>query len=128
MTNVIIIPARSGSQRLKNKNLLKINQKTLVERTLIFSKKIKFIDKIIVSSNNHKILNYKDKYKNVYFIERPKNYSLNKSILIPNNIKQNFLELENESDRIIFIDNFLDSIIENSKNKKNKLFKGNLFN
>ena len=39
MINVIIIPARAGSVRLKNKNILKINKQTLVERTLIFSKK-----------------------------------------------------------------------------------------
>ena len=59
MSNIIIIPARSGSKRLKNKNLLKLNNLSLVERAIIFSKKIKHIDKIIVSSNNIKILNYK---------------------------------------------------------------------
>ena len=61
MSNIIIIPARSGSKRLKNKNLLKLNNLSLVERAIIFSKKIKHIDKIIVSSNNIKILNYKKK-------------------------------------------------------------------
>ena len=39
-------------------------------------------------------------------------------------LKQEFLELENESDRIDFIDIFLDSVIENAKNKKNQLFEG----
>ena len=43
MTNIIIIPARSGSKRLKNKNLLKLNNLTLVEKTIMFAKKIKTI-------------------------------------------------------------------------------------
>ena len=55
MMNVIIIPARSGSQRLKNKNLLMIGKKTLIEKTIIFSKKIRNIDQIIVSSNDSEL-------------------------------------------------------------------------
>ena len=82
MINVIIIPARAGSVRLKNKNTLKINNQTLVERTLIFSKKIKNIDKIIVSSNDLKVLAYSKKFKNIYFIKRPKSLSTSKSLLI----------------------------------------------
>ena len=56
MRNIIIIPARSGSKRLKNKNLLKLENKTLVERTIIFSQKVKDVDKIIVSSDHEDIL------------------------------------------------------------------------
>ena len=55
-------------------------------------------------------------------------FDFTKNILIPNNIKQEFLELPNESDRIIFIDQFLDSIIKQSKRENNKLFKGKLHN
>ena len=82
MINVIIIPARAGSARLKNKNILKINKQTLVERTLIFSKKIKNVDKIIVSSNDLKVLAYSKKFKNIHFIKRPKSLSTSKSLLI----------------------------------------------
>lgn len=82
MINVIIIPARAGSVRLKNKNILKINKLTLVERTLIFSKKIKNVDKIIVSSNDLKVLAYSKKFKNIHFIKRPKSLSTSKSLLI----------------------------------------------
>ena len=67
MMNVIIIPARSGSQRLKNKNLLMIGKKTLIEKTIIFSKKIRNIDQIIVSSNDLRILSYEKKFKNIIF-------------------------------------------------------------
>lgn len=98
MSNIIIIPARSGSKRLKNKNLLKLNNLSLVERAIIFSKKIKHIDKIIVSSNNIKILNYKKKYKNIDFIKRPKVLSTNKSFLI---------------DTVIYLNNLFDKRFKN---------------
>ena len=82
MMNVIIIPARSGSQRLKNKNLLMIGKKTLIEKTIIFSKKIRNIDQIIVSSNDLRILSYEKKFKNIYFLKRPKVLSSSNSLLI----------------------------------------------
>ena len=61
-------------------------------------------------------------------MNKKKSFDFTKNILIPNNIKQDFLELENETDRIVFIDDFLDTITEKAKNKKNKLFNGNIFN
>jgi len=79
--NVILIPARKGSQRLKNKNILKIKNKTLVERAITFSNKIKKIDKIIVSTDIKEILGLVKKYKNVYFHKRPK-YLAKKTSLI----------------------------------------------
>ena len=80
--NVIIIPARAGSLRLKNKNMLKIKGQTLVEKTIIFSKKIKKIDKIIVSSNDPKVLAYSKIFKNIYFLKRPQKLSSSKSLII----------------------------------------------
>ena len=55
MKNTIIIPARAGSKRLKNKNFLIFNDKSLMERTITFSKKINNIDQIIVSSDSSEI-------------------------------------------------------------------------
>lgn len=37
---IIVIPARKGSKRLKNKNIIKLGAKSLVERSIIFAKKI----------------------------------------------------------------------------------------
>jgi CMP-N,N'-diacetyllegionaminic acid synthase len=98
MSNIIIIPARSGSKRLRNKNLLKLDNVSLVERSIMFSKKIKNIEKIIVSSNSIKILNYKKKYQNIDFIKRPKALSSNKSLLI---------------DTVFFLNNFYDKKFSN---------------
>ena len=55
-------------------------------------------------------------------------FDFTKNILIPNEIKQEFLELENESKRLNFIDNFLDSVIIKSKDANNKVFKGQIPN
>ena len=41
-------------------------------------------------------------------------FDFTKSVIIPSLIKQEFLELSNESERINFIDLFLDSVINNS--------------
>ena len=53
------IPARGGSTRIKNKNLKKINNKTLVEITINQAIKCKIFNRknIILSSDNNKILN-----------------------------------------------------------------------
>lgn len=55
--NVIaIIPARKGSKGLKNKNLLKIKKKSLVEIALHNANLSKFIDEIYISSDSDEIL------------------------------------------------------------------------
>ncbi len=50
-----IIPARVGSQAIKNKNTIIIKKRRLIEYTLISSKKSKLLDDIIVSTNSEKI-------------------------------------------------------------------------
>ena len=68
------IPARGGSKGLKNKNLLKINSIPLVLWPINSAKKVKFIRKIVLSSDSYKkkkILNIA-KNKIVDFHLRPK--------------------------------------------------------
>jgi len=49
-----IIPARSGSKGLKDKNITKFLGKPLLEHSINFAKKLKFIDKIILSTDSRK--------------------------------------------------------------------------
>ena len=49
-----IIPARSGSKGLKDKNITKFLGKPLLEHSINFAKKLKFIDKIILSTDSKK--------------------------------------------------------------------------
>lgn len=52
-----IIPARAGSKRIKNKNIVSFKGKPMIVQTLKVAMKCKYIDKIVVSSESKKILN-----------------------------------------------------------------------
>ena len=69
-TIIAIIPARAGSKRLENKNMLKLGGIPLIKWTINAAKKSKYIDKLVVNSDD---LNIKRLCKklNVDFIERP---------------------------------------------------------
>ena len=56
-----LILARKGSKRLKNKNLKKINGKSLSEITIRFAKKLKFLRNIVLSTDDKGILNLSKK-------------------------------------------------------------------
>ena len=65
MTNkklLVIIPARGGSKRLKNKNILKIGRKPLIAHTIDYAKKTKIFDKIILSTDSKKYATLGRKY------------------------------------------------------------------
>ena len=49
---IAIIPARSGSKSIKNKNLKKVKGISLLVRAIKFAKKIKIIDKVIVTTDS----------------------------------------------------------------------------
>jgi len=58
-----IIPARTGSKRIKNKNIVKIKGKELILYSLESAIKCKKIEKIFVSTNSKIITNICSKYK-----------------------------------------------------------------
>jgi len=65
-----IIPARSGSKRLKNKNIRKIKEKPLLDLTINSAINCKEIKVILLTTD---IKNYlKKKFKKVYMINRPR--------------------------------------------------------
>ena len=67
-----VILARKGSERLKNKNLRKINKKSLAEITIKFSIKLKKYSYILISTDHPKIINIAKKYKIIIPGIRPK--------------------------------------------------------
>ncbi len=72
LKNVItIIPARLNSKRLKNKNLKRIWGKPMMYWCIKAAQKSKYINKIYVSSENKKVLNFAKKI-GARIIERPK--------------------------------------------------------
>lgn len=72
-----VIPARSGSKRIKNKNLKKINNKPLIYYTLKYAlNNKKYIDEFFLSTDSKKISKYGNKtYPNISPVLRPKNIS-----------------------------------------------------
>jgi CMP-N-acetylneuraminic acid synthetase len=71
---LVIIPARAGSKRIKNKNIRKINGKPLIYWTIKYAKKYSKNEDIIVSSNS-KVIHQISVSENVKFIKRPKKIS-----------------------------------------------------
>ena len=78
MSILAIIPARGGSVGLKNKNMYPLNGRPLLFYTIQAAKKTKLIDRIIVSSDSNKILNFSKK-NFAEVIKRPKKISGSKS-------------------------------------------------
>ena len=72
-----LIPARKGSKRIRNKNLLKIKNKYLINITVSSSISTKLINKTFVSTNDRKISDIVD--KSVHVIDRPEKISQDKS-------------------------------------------------
>lgn len=77
MNNIAVIPARKGSQGLKNKNLLKIDNKTLIERTINFAIESKLFSRIILTTDYKNINNNKIEYR-----ERPKELSKESTTMV----------------------------------------------
>ena len=95
-TFLAIIPARGNSQRIRNKNLIKLNNKPLIYWTIKSAIRSKFISSVCVTSDSEKILNYCKKF-DVTTIMRPKKLSGN--IIMPDHaIKHAYLKLKKKYD------------------------------
>jgi len=57
-SNVAFIPFRSGSTRLKDKNILPLADLPLAAWSLVAANKCKNIDKIILSTDNEEFYNH----------------------------------------------------------------------
>ncbi len=71
------IPARSGSKRLANKNILMLKNKMLFQWSVEFANKLEKVDKIIFSSDSGK------------YIDLCKSLNLNKELIIDKRDKKN---------------------------------------
>lgn len=70
---IAVIPARKGSKRLKNKNILKILNKPLIYWTIISALKSEFIEDIVVSTDSDAIIDIASRLsKKIIIIRRPK--------------------------------------------------------
>ena len=74
-TVLAVVPARSGSKGIPNKNMVNVCNKPLLQYTLEFIKNLKFIDFVHVSSDSKAILDFASLYTTDSKIIRPANLS-----------------------------------------------------
>ncbi|MCM3389084.1 acylneuraminate cytidylyltransferase family protein [Ureibacillus chungkukjangi] len=74
-----IIPARGGSKEIKNKNIIKVAGKPLIQYTIDEAKKSKYIDKILLSTDSIKIAQIGEELGLIIDHLRPKELALDTS-------------------------------------------------
>jgi len=82
MSVVAIIPARKGSIRLRNKNRKILGGVPLINWSINTAKKLKFVDDIIITTDDKKILNNLKKNKFVKTLFRPGRLAKNDTEMI----------------------------------------------
>ena len=81
--NLALVAARKDSKGVKNKNLLKIRNKTIAQLAVNIGLKIKKIDKIILSSDSQKILNSVPSNKRLLKLKRRKKLAKDNTPMLP---------------------------------------------
>ena len=102
---ISFIPAKKNSQDLKNKNLKKLNNLSLVELAILGAKKSKLINEIYLSSDSEKILKIGTKL-NIDVIKRQKNlstYSASANSVILDFIKNKIQNNQQEDCIIVYL-------------------------
>ena len=79
MNTIAFIPARANSKRLPKKNIKKLNGVSLIEHSVRFAKSLKFVDDIIISTDDKKIIKLYKKSKFIKLFKRPKHLATNNS-------------------------------------------------
>ena len=82
MKSICIIPARSGSVRIKNKNIIKFQNKPIIYWSIQMAKKSKCFKKIYVSTDSKLIADISKRSGNINIINRPKKLSKNTTPLV----------------------------------------------
>jgi CMP-N-acetylneuraminic acid synthetase len=78
-----VVPARSGSKGIKNKNFLKINKKNIVKIACDIAIQIKEIQSVIVSSDSSTILDLAPENKKIFKIKRSKYLAKDETPMLP---------------------------------------------
>ena len=71
-TFLAIIPARGGSKRLKNKNILELNGKPLIAWSIEAGFESSYIDEVMVTTDDDKIMSIAKYYGAKVPFKRPK--------------------------------------------------------
>ena len=88
-----LIPARKKSSGVRDKNIYKIQGKSLIDFTLEAAVAAINIDQIFVSSDSKEILRHTSKFQDIFPIKRPSKLATNKSSAV--DVVTHFLEYIN---------------------------------
>ena len=76
---IALIPARQGSERIKNKNIVRLSKLPLIAHTILAAKKSNLFSKILVSTNSKKYAKISKKFGAEVPFLRPNNISTSQS-------------------------------------------------
>ena len=99
-TFLAIIPARGGSKRLPRKNILDLSGRPMISWSIDAGLKSKYIDKVVVSSDDDEILDIAKKFK-AETVKRPG--ELASDIATSNDVVKHALENIEEHDYIVLL-------------------------
>ena len=99
-TFLAIIPARGGSKRLPRKNILDLSGRPMISWSIDAGLKSKYIDKVVVSSDDDEILDIAKKFK-AETVKRPG--KLASDIATSNDVVKHTLENIEEHDYIVLL-------------------------
>ena len=97
-----LIAARAGSKGFKNKNLIKLKNKSIVKLAVNIGLGLTEINHVVLSSDSQKILNLSKENKKLIKIKRSKNLAKDKTPMLP--VMQNSIE---------YVEKYLILIVEN---------------
>lgn len=100
---IAVIPARGGSKGIKNKNMSKVGNISLIGHTSIFLNKLKFVDKKIISTDEQSYIDEAKRFGIKDSIKRSRKLSDDKASII--NVLLHVLE--NIEDNNLFYDYLL---------------------
>ena len=83
---IAIIPARSGSKGLPNKNILELNGKPLIAYTIEAAINAKHISEVIISTDDPQIAKMAEKYGAKTYFLRPKELATDDALAVDNYI------------------------------------------
>ena len=99
-----IIPARGGSKGLPNKNIRPLLGKPLIAWTIEQAKQSKYIDRIIVSTENNEIAEIAKEYGAEIPFIRPKELAMDNTPVLEAILHaMDFLETKNDSHDILLL-------------------------
>ena len=123
-----VILARKNSKGLKDKNICKLNNLTLIEHSIIYAKNSKLVSDIIISTDDIRVKKISEKYKCFTIFPRPERLSrdFSKSEPAIKHALENFIKIKGKIDIYAYLQvtepirpkNILDRCIKNLiKNK-----------